>query len=316
MVYFFYGEDTFRLKESVLKTKRSFVEKQGSDINLLEMDGEKLTFSSFGSAVNALPFLGDKRLIIVNNLLLENDDKELKKKVVENLAQIPDSSVVIFVEAGMPDKRETAFKKLSIIDSKHYFGLLDDYKLKAWVENKVAEMERKIDLSAVQKLILFVGPDLWRMSQEIEKLTLNSTKEVNISVVDVEKLVEPTFSLKIFDLIDALSQKQGSKAVSILHQFIENGQDEFMIFNMMIWGYRNMVVVDSLGKVGSESEMANLSGLNPFVVKKNLQALRNYQKGEAKEIYKKLAETDWQIKSGKIDIKTALSLLVVEFSKR
>lgn len=316
MIKFLYGPDTYRIKEATKKLEADFIESQKSDLNVVKIDGEKMTLGRFESEIATMPFLGDKRLIIITNFLLDNSDNDLKKTISEKLKSVPDRIDLVFVEMGEPDKRTSLFKALDRKEIATRFDSLSDLELRQWITAKAGENDCTIANPAIYKLSLFVGPDLWRLQNEIIKLSLIalSKGEKEITADMIEENVEANNNFKIFDLTDAIAVKNSKKALEVLSAFEKEGDDAIRILSLIIYQIRTMLIVDDL-KVLTADKIAKEAAIHPFVVKKTLSALAKFNSVRLKAIFRYLGEIDWQIKSGQIDPEVALDLLVVKLTR-
>lgn len=319
MHYLFYGEDTFSISEKVKKLIEKFSAIH-SDLNVFHLDGVNMTLENFLETTLTLPFLGTKKLIIINNFLIENKSNELKKEVANNLDKIPKISTVVFVERGVPDMRSSLFKKLNQPKMAQKFDFSSPIRLGSWIEEEVAKEGGAILPEAKIKLQVFVGPDLWRLKNEIRKLVLykksRNSKGEAITPEDVEKMVAAENNSTIFNFIDALAQKDPKKALSILDGLIQSGEEEFYIFTMIIYQFRNLLLVSellnenvALGNIASEAK------LHPFVVRKNKEILRHYDPKKLIAIYQELQRFDYKIKSGILNLRLALDLLTAKLCR-
>lgn len=317
MINFIYGEDIYRSQETLQNLERDFVKSYG-DLNVDKFEGSDLTKGLMASKVFAMPFLGEKRLVIVKNLLSDSD-KTIRTEVESFLDKMPETTEVMIWEAGSPDKRDTLFKKLDKLPSKQIFYPLDGFGLRKWIEDEVAGNDCKISSTALAKLIIYVGPDLFRLKNEITILAnyaLGMGRE-QIETEDVDKFVEPSNTSKVFDLTDAIVSKSCKKAITVLNKFRKSGEDDYRILNLIIHQIRTMLVVDDLSSSKmSADQIAKESRIHPFVVTKTLYSLKNFTKQRLIKMYGKLGEIDMKIKSGRIDIGCALELLVVDFCEK
>jgi DNA polymerase III delta subunit len=103
-------------------------------------------------------------------------------------------------------------------------------------------------------------------------------------------------------MVDALGQRNRSRAIQLFNQHIKKGEDESHLFSMFIYQIRNLIKVKS-------GPMAKLD-MHPFVIKKTNQQARNFSFEDLKKIYQKLLEIDLDVKTGKTDIKTALEMFI------
>jgi len=316
MLLFLYGEDNFRLKQKLKEIKEKYLAKSATNANFSVRNSEDATdFSKIKSDIEAMPFLTDKRLVILENYL-KSKSKSLEDNLKDYLAKIPETTIVIFFEEGMPDQRKGLFKALKkSADKSWVFATLRPYELEKWIRRMVSQEGGKIDSQAIQLLASYVGPDLWQMEREIEKLILYKGKEP-IASADVELLVKAKLNTNIFNLIDALGYKDAKKATSLLEELFESGENEVYILTMVIYQFRNILIVKDLLERGEkQQEIGQKTRMHPFVLQKTLTQAKNFTLPSLKEIYQKLADTDLAIKTGQMEPKVALDLLLVELVK-
>ncbi len=316
MIYFIYGEDNFRSSLALKKIETDFVKEHG-DLNIEKLDGDNLRADVLEAKVSALPFLGDKRLIIINNFLTAGK-KEEKERIVQVIKSIPETSDLVFFENILPDRRESIFKVLDKLPFKQFFPQLDDFGLKQWIVERISQQNFGISSSACARLIAYVGSDLFRLQNEIARLIdfVRSDNRSQIEDQDVNNLIEPNNNYKIFDLTDAIAQKNINKAIMVLHAFKKSGEDDYRIFNLIVHQIRTMLVINDFSKKMTGDQMAKEAGIHPFVVKKTMANLRNFPKSELIKMYSRLEEIDWKSKNGIADIAIMTELLIVDFCRK
>jgi len=315
MFYFLYGEDSYRIKDKVAKIKAEFIKRDGGDFNIIELSGGNLTANQLISEVSILPFLGKERLLVIKGLLSEGKEN-VQNTLLEKISNLPSHLTLVLNEAGNIDRRKSIFKKFFKTDGAEEFIPLEGAALSKWITQKCQELGVAITQEANQKLQIYVGSDLWRLENEIDKLRnyvlFREGKEVTAS--DVSVLVVAPNDPNIFTFIDAIGQKRQKVALELLHSFFKKGENENYIFSMIVYQFRNMLMVSDLLRSGQ----TNLSqtGLHPFVITKLKQSLKNYSFASLKKIYELLAEADYRSKTGKAGLSVLLDLLVVNFSKK
>lgn len=313
MHYLFYGEDTFSLEEKVKNLVKKFIEVH-SDLNISNLDGAAMTLENYTAAVSTPSFFGTKKLIVIKNFMAENKNNDLKKGIAKILDKIPETSTVLFVEQGLPDKRSSLFKKLNQPKLAQKFDPLPPFKIGAWIEEKVKEEGGTISSAAKEKLALFVGPNLWRLDNEIKKLVLYT--KGTIDAEDVEKMVCAENNSSIFNYIDALAERNTTRALSILGALIASGEEEFYIFTMIIYQFRNLLFVSELLEENVPlAKIATEAKIHPFVVRKNQGFIKRYTGEKLRETYGQLQKIDYKIKSGALDLNLALDYLTIQLCR-
>jgi DNA polymerase III delta subunit len=347
MIYFLYGTDSYRIREKEQELVTQFLAGDESGINLEKVDGAEMSLAQFEQVVSAVSFFAGDKVVVIKNLLMQNKDSELKGKIAEKLSVILkegasdrlknlkgdlDSSLrpkgppsglrmteksssvtMIFVEYGEPDKREKLYKALSKTENIFVFGPLSDYELSQWINNMVKKHNFKIDRSAAEALAVAVGANLWRLKNEIDKLTLyaKSQKRDQIEISDIKKMVESVFNPNVFQFIEAIATGNKKSSVKLLQQFINNGENENYLLSMIIYQFRTLTIIkDLLDRGRSNSAIASEARINPYVVQKSLPVLKKYSLKNLINYYQKLYEYDVKIKIGQLDAKVAVDLLV------
>ena len=325
-LFLFTGQETYLLTQQINYWKESFLQKHG-DINLLTLDADEVSLGQIMTDVEAQPFLGDKRLIFIYGLPEKASTRETKKsekrdedlkKLASYLPKIPETSVVVFVQSE-PDKRKSFYKMLAKQAEVKEFNPLKGIELGKWVTKQVNSLGGKIDKNTVDYLITTLGDDLWKLSNEIQKLASYTAGEP-ITILLVDHICIPTMEANIFKLTDGLGEKNHKKAIHHLHQMMAAGEDLRPVFYMVIRQFRLLLRVgDYLKKNPSVSSEAIASALkiHPFVAKNTLAQLRSFDFDELKKAYAELLEIDHRLKTSRIRVtnerQEELALVIEQF---
>ena len=310
MILFLYGVDIYRSNQKLKNLKAKYVEKYG-DTNL-ETFEDGFELGKIKGAITALPFLADKRLVIIKNIF-KSKSKDILDGISEILEYVPEETITIFWEEAVPDKRTVLFKKL-IKEKSEEFEKLQGYKLTKWIEDDVADKGGKISGKNAEKLASYVGDDLNQLENEIAKLVTFRSEE-EISSEDIDLLVNSKLSGNIFNLVDAVGTGDYRKTAQYMHELLAQGENEIYILTMIVRQFRNLILIKDyegkLDKIGIAKEV----GLHPFVVQKGMAQARKFSIQELKNMYEKLLDTDIAIKTGEKEPLLALDLLVKELCK-
>ncbi|MEK7528533.1 MAG: DNA polymerase III subunit delta [Patescibacteria group bacterium] len=311
-IFLFFGADTYSMNEKISFWKSEFIKKHGGDINLDEMDGAVVVSGSLVSILTAVPFLGEKRLVIVRDYMAkyktrgdENDQKknpalEDQKKTAELIEKIPEFCIVVFAERSVPDKRSSLYKRLQKHGTLMEFNPLEGSKLLAWIQRETKKLGVEIEQKAALTLMDLVGGDLFRMGNEIRKLASFADYRA-INENDIDLLVDTTLDTSIFKLTDALALKNARQCLGILEQLIESGEDPHMILFMIIRQFRLMIQIkDFASHRVSQNEMISKLGVHPFVVKSTLNQCNAFSFEKLSEMYAHLLDIETKMKTGKI----------------
>ncbi len=291
---FMYGEDSFSLQKEVERWKKGFIEKHG-DLNLQEISNGEIDVAELRSAITSLPFLSEKRLIILKDCLK-------KAELKDALAEIPESTVVLVAETNPPDKRTSFFKHLSVVANVRLFLPPKGAQLRTWVERRAEFHGGKIDGNAASYLINICGENLWTLDNEIQKLCLYSRGE-QINIEKIDELVSGNIQESIFKMIDELSQKKVAEVLKLLRQLQEQGEDAAFVFAMIARQFRLMLEVKSLLEERyNPSMLASRVGIAPFVANIVSRQCRNFTYGELRKVMSGLLKIDRRLKTGLLEL--------------
>lgn len=312
MILFLYGEENFLAYQKLLDIKKKYIDASLGTTNLVELDGMNLDYKTFARQVLTLPFLAKTRLVIINNLLSVKK-KNLLEQITNFLAEVPKTTVLVFYEDKMPDKRSALYKKLVKIATCQEFKKFSLGQLENWVQKKINNIDKNvISERELVDLLVHSSEDMWRISNDIEKIRMFLYENKTATIDDVKLLVTCKLQDNIFVFLDFLAKQKMKESLTTLHDLLDLRVNELYILTMIVYQFRQLLMVCDLLSAGNNAmQVARISGINSYVVNKNLFLAKKYSNDRLKKIYLQLLKTDESIKAGKIDAKLALDLLVV-----
>lgn len=297
-IFLLHGENTFASQEKLNLWKQGFMKKYGEDGNIETFDSKNINPGEFETNLQTLPFLCEKRMIILQNIF----SNEIQKRISEMLNKLPDFCIIIFHETGNADKRTSLFKTITKIGKVEEFPKLDPFQTSNWIIERSKKINLNIDRNTATFLSQFAGSNLWKLSGELNKLK-SFAENKPISQEDIKNLIRPSLSTSIFNFTDNLSQKNIQKSINILKELTDQGEELIMIFFMVVRQFRILIQIKSLISQGlNEQAITKNLKLHPFVVKKTYSQTRNYSLDKLKKIYQNLLQIDIDTKSGIINI--------------
>ena len=313
--YVFHGEDDYTIHEQVKKMR----EKMGDDLNITEFDNPKTPVADILSAAKAMPFLSDRRMVIVHGMLAtigkrgagQNAKEELKRLVAE-LPDLPDTARLIFVEQTTLSKSHAVVKLIGE-EPTGFIKAFDAPKNPArWIENRAKTLGVTIDSRAVRALVMVIEQNLRRAENELDKLSAYVGEGGTILEEHVALLTPYVPETNIFDMVDAIGQRNGKQAMQLLHQKLDVDEvDPFQIFGMVVRQFRLLLqareIVDNGGNQGTIAEMLKI---HSYPAKKLAQQVKGFNIKQLERIYENLLDIDIGVKTGKIDMVTGLDLFV------
>ncbi len=317
MIIFLYGPDTYRLRQKLNEIVEHYKKIHQSGLNFKIFDLEEESFQDFQNEIKSVSMFAEKKLIVLRGAL---SNKDFKENFLKNSKKfIVSKNVILFYEEGEVPKDEfVSFLKKR--GESQEFQLLDKIRLKNWVKKELENYKAKIENRALDKLIDFVGNNLWQMSNEIRKLVSYKLEShargagtCEILSRDIEILVKPKIEPEIFKTIDAIASKNKKQAVGLIHKHLEKGDPPLYLLTMINFQFRNLLIIKDLIKKGRPFyTFQKLTGLHPYIVKKSYPQAQKFTIEELKKIYQKIFQADLDIKTGRVGPETALDLLIAE----
>ena len=312
MIYFIYGEDSYRSQKKLDEIIAHYKEAHKSGLNLIKLDVKegKNTFEDFYSNLRINSMFAEKKLIILNNVFQDKNFQEEFLKEIKNLEGSKD--IIVVFERDSVDERNKFFKTLKKEAKSQEFNFLAGSSLLAWIDKEFENYKAKIDPMAKNAFLNCTGNNLWLAGNEIKKLADFKAGKL-IKKEDIELMMRPKIENDIFKTIDALASKNKRQALIFLHKHIDNGDNILYLLSMIAYQFRNLLIIKELIEKGNPyGNIAKKSGLHPFVIKKNYYLCNQFSLAQLKKIYQKIFLVDLNIKTGKVDPETALDLLVSE----
>lgn len=348
MVYLLLNCDEYLAAQRVAELRRALGDPELAGLNTAELNGERSTVSEVLGQASMMPFLAERRLVIVNGLLAHLDQRMAQSKsaesaayqeaahLLEGLPSLPDTVDLLFVDTG-PDRRRSLWRGFTLPATEKHperkiaglealvkakrvgletLATPDARALPGWIQQRARARQIAIDGRAVQMLADFVGPNLRQLDNELEKLSLYAGHRP-IAVEDVRLLVSDVGEALIWDLTDALSVRNGRGAMAALYELRRSDANPFQLLTMIARQYRILIKVQEAMRrgPGDEFTIAKQIGERPYPVKKAMAQVAKYTAHELNDIVERLLEADYAMKTG-ADVETEIDLLVAELTQK
>lgn len=295
-------EDLF-LKSSCISNITKAVVKSFSELNLNVFSTENIDVTNVINSLNTLPFLSDRRLVIIKEFDIKKNEKliDALKKYLEK----PCTSTVLLID----EKIGSIFSSLEknenvcVVDcSRVEFPIL-----KAYIENQCKLNNTSIEEKAILKLVEFTNSDMNKLSFEINKLINLKSETKQITSFDIEQNVTKSLEYQIFELTNALMKKDAEKALFIVEDIIGSKKNISSLLTLIANHFRRMFYV----KInGANDETAKYLGVKTYALTKIEEQSKGFLAVKLKEILETCKNIDCSIKSGKTDNINAIYTLV------
>jgi DNA polymerase-3 subunit delta len=186
--------------------------------------------------------------------------------------------------------------------------------LEQWINKRARNAGVKITPEATSLLANFIGNNLRLLANELDKLATYVGKGATINVDDVRQLSAQVQEARIFDLTDALAQRNRKQALNLLHDLLSDGEPPLKLLSIITTQVRTLLLVKELAQKGMRgAQVASTLGMAPFIADKALRQVHNFTPAQLEGAYRQLLSTDAGLKRSRLTPEMALDLLVVTF---
>jgi DNA polymerase-3 subunit delta len=332
LLYILLGQDDFSLNESLAEIKRGMGDPALLVANTTALDAQQLTVEQLRTVCETVPFLAERRLIIVNGLLERFEPKTRSgrrrktthvinqqndyKLLASCITQIPDSTTLVLID-GRVGSSNLLLRELSAKAQIQSFPLVKNARLRQWIGRRVKGEGGSISPEATDLLARLIGSNLWVMASEINKLVLFASGR-RVEEEDVKRLVSKAQEANVFAMVDAILEFKAGVAEQLLQRLLEGGAAPPYILVMLSRQVQLIVRTKELrSQRKHEAEIQDRLGLtSEFVLRKVLEQADRYPVTQIIDLYHKLLETDLSIKAGKYSGELALNLLIADLCQQ
>ncbi|NNJ09656.1 DNA polymerase III subunit delta [Chloroflexales bacterium ZM16-3] len=312
MIHLLHGPDEYQRSQTLARMRADFPPDL-ADLNVASLDGRKLKIDALAAACEAMPFLADRRLVIVSDALKHTKAGKDREDLRAYLEHVPAFCDLVFVESDDIDRRSILFTYLKKAASVQEFTPLQGSELTRWVAERAKALQVRLEPAAAQRLIEFVGGDSRAIVNEMEKLASYVGRGGRITPTEVDLLVQDGQEQNLFAFIDDLSARRLGSALRGARQLLEDGQAPTYIMFMVARQVRILLGVRELSAQRRRpDDIAAELGQRPFVVKKAMEQVRGFEAGVLERLHDRLLELDLATKTGRIQPEVALELFVAE----
>lgn len=320
MYYIFHGDDDHTQRQTLAELIAKLGDPAMIDLNTTRLQGKNLSLGALQDACNAMPFLAPKRLVLVEDYFSSKPPPDEQKGLLTYLPKLPDTARLVFLESGALRANHPALK-LAKEDKKGFVKLFErpsGGQLDRWIVQRATDLGGKIQPRAANMLAINVGNNLSLLDKELEKLVIYKGIKAEdepvdeITPTDVRLMSPYAAEANIFDLVDALGNRNGQRATQLLQKKIEEGAEPFMIFSMFVRQFRLLIQVKECALAGMRPPaISKALKMHSYVAGKIFQQSQHFSMAQLEQIYAHLLDIDVKVKTGKMDMNTALDLLVV-----
>ena len=348
VVFILRGDDDFEINKFVHTLIARLGDPAMADLNTSRLEGRSTNEDALRSAALAMPFLADRRLVILNNPLAlpsisrrkgespaDGEDSQpaentrsAQARFTHLLDGLPSTTALVLV---VHDSRSyhKGRSEWDLLTDNHWlmkwahlagkrvllrdFMLPTDASMPEWVRKQTQALGGQMSPQAARALTDYMGCDTQAASQEILKLLTYVNFQRPIEEGDVFELTTPTNQSSVFELVDAIGEGR-KRAVQLLHSLLEVSEAQ-ELFAMINRQFRLILQArEVINEGGDADRIASELKLAPFLARKLAGQASRYSMPVLEQIYHRLLAMDLAAKTSQMSLETALDVFIAEIT--
>lgn len=315
-LYLFDGPENWLKERAVQKIYSKLLPQEAADFNYEKFYGETAATGAILSSAMSLPFLADRRLVVVDGV--DELTSAERNQLADGLTQIPDTTCLVLVSRVKVNARDPLGAEVLSHGRLITFWTPFANQMPAWIQRESRTRGKTLDLAAAQALAESCQ-DLQQVSNELEKLFLFVGKKSNLVLKDIlefglpndagdQKLLEAALYER--NLEDALRQAhllalQGVRAEALLPT-VDRVMRQLALAHYYYYDKRMSV-----------EEISSELGIRGMTQKRLLErGIKVFESAEIEASFSKIAEADFQLKTGLLTSEISVSLLLLSLLKQ
>lgn len=306
-IYLLYGEERY-LKRQYKERLRKALCGDDDTMNTHFYEGKDISIGEIIDLAETLPFLAERRVIFLTDSGLFKSGGE---KMAEYLASPNETTYFVFTESEI-DKRSKLFKTVSSRGYAAEFAIQDENTLKRWVAGVLAKDNKKISEGTVQLLLSKTGTDMDNIQSELEKLICYCMERDVVTSEDVEAICTTRISNHIFDMINAIADRQQKRALELYYDLLALKEPPMRILFLIARQCNMLLQTKELKARGYDNRtIGSKIGVPPFIAGKYLTQASRFKTSLLRNAVQQCVEAEAAVKSGKMNDRMSVEILIL-----
>jgi DNA polymerase III subunit delta len=309
-VYYFFGEDSYNLSNTLHTLEESFEPSLTSEFDKETIYSEDRSINEILDLASSFPFGSEKKIMIIREA-----EKIKDKKPLKDYASSPAEFTVLafFHNGAITNLNSEPFKTLDANNFLYEAKELKGKNLIAWLINEAEEKGKNLLEENAQVLVDIVGENRSMLEDQLEKICIFLNEKKEITIESIEQVSSELKQFNIFDLQNAIGLKNKAKSLSVANNLIDNGAGSTFIITMLTRYFTGLAKITELrSKNVPDMVAARIVGTHPYFYPNYVKARTLYSDEKLIEVFRALLKADVSIKTTSSDEKTIITLLIAE----
>ncbi|MEN8776005.1 MAG: DNA polymerase III subunit delta [Polaribacter sp.] len=290
-IYFLMGDEPYYIDKISDYIEENVLDETEKGFNQQVMYGRDVTIEDIVGAAKRYPMMAEKQVLIVKEA--QDLSRSIEKLVSYAENPQPTTVLVLNYKYKKLDKRKKLHKAVAktglVYDSKKLY----DNQVSDWIRRVLSGKKYQIDPKAALMLVEFLGTDLSKIANELDKLMLVLPKETIITDAHIEENIGISKDFNNFELKKAIGEKNVLKANRIINYFVENPKKNptVMTISLLNGFFTKLLLFHGL-KDKSKNSVAKALGVSTYFVDEYFLAARNFPMRKVAQVIAALRDAD------------------------
>ena len=290
-IYFLMGEEPYYIDKLSEYIEANVLSEEEKGFNQTVLYGRDVSIEDIVSTAKRYPMMADRQVVIVKEAQELSRTIDKIESYVEN--PMPSTVLVFCYKYKTLDKRKKVTKLLAKNGIVYESKKLYENQVGDWIKRVLAGKKYTIEPKASAMLVEFLGTDLSKINNELEKLQIILPAGSTISAKDIEENIGFSKDYNVFELRKAIGERNQLKAYKIAENFAQNPKDNPLVMTTgLVFGFFIQLLKYHGLKDKNPKNVASALGVNPFFLKDYDVAVKNYPMKKVSQIVASLRDTD------------------------
>lgn len=290
-IYFLMGEEPYYIDKISEFIEKNVLTEEDKGFNQMVLYGRDITIEEIIDNAKRFPMMAERQVLIVK----EAQDLSRTIDKLESYSENPQPSTVLVIcyKYKKIDKRKTLYKTIQKKGLVYESKKLYENQVADWIRRVLSGKSYKIDTKAASMLVEFLGTDLSKINNELEKLMIILPVDSSITPKDIEENIGISKDYNNFELRKAVGERNILKVNRIINYFAHNQKANPMVMTISLLNsfFTQLLIYHSL-KDKSKNNVAKSLKVNPYFVSDYVTAAKNYPMRKVSQVIALLREAD------------------------
>ncbi|SFZ91761.1 DNA polymerase III, delta subunit [Flaviramulus basaltis] len=290
-IYFLMGEEPYYIDKISDFIETNVLAEEERGFNQMVLYGRDVTIEDIVGNAKRYPMMAEYQVVIVKEA--QDLSRTIEKLISYSENPQPTTVLVLNYKYKKLDKRKALYKSIKKIGVIYESKKLYENQVADWIRRVLSSKNYTISPKAGQMLVEFLGTDLSKINNELEKLQIILPKGTQITPEHIEKNIGISKDYNNFELRKAIGDKNIIKAHKIVNYFAENPKDNPMVVTVaLLFNFFSQLLHFHGLKDKSPRNVASALKINPYFVNEYISAARNYPMRKVSAVVSTLREFD------------------------